>query len=278
MITPRICFSVMVFSLAAVSTARAETHIYAADHNTGKIIKFKEDGTLLWDFPNRNAHDVQLLANGNVLINPGSVQEVTPQKKIVWEVGQPTVMHAESCQRLPDGNTMIADNGAHTIVDVTPDKKVVWKYDVPGQANMRQVRRLSNGNTLICASSSHVVLEVNREQVIVWKYELPFPYLAQRLDNGDTLISSGDGAGKRGFYLIQVDKDGRTVWQYGGKNAPHEEQLNWPSGFSRQSDGTIYVSECQSAVIRVISPDRKTFRIIKSPAMKHAATIVVVDE
>lgn len=274
----RTCLCVVLLLLIGARSASAEKHIYAADHNTGKVVKFKEDGTPLWEFPNRSAHDVQVLANGNILINPRSVQEVTPEKEIVWEVGPPLVMHAEACQRLPNGNTMIADNGTHTVMDITPDKKVVWKYDVPGGANMRMVRRLPNGNTLICASSSHVVLEVNPQKEIVWKYKLPFPYLAERLENGDTLISSGDGAGQRGYYLIQVDKEGNTVWQYGGKNAPKEEQLNWPSGFSRQADGTIYVSECLSALIRVISPDRKTFRIIKSPAMEHAATIVVVDE
>ena len=258
--------------------ADAEIHIYAADHNTGKVIKFKEDGTLLWDFPNRNAHDVQVLKNGNVLINPGSVQEVTPDKNVVWEIGAPIVKNAEACQRLANGNTMIADNGTHTVIDVTPAKEVVWKYDVPGGADMRQVRRLDNGNTLICASSNHVVLEVNPQKEIVWKYELPFPYLAQRLDSGNTLISSGAGAGKKGYFLIEVDKDGKKVWQYGGDGAPKEEQLNWPSGFARLANGTIYVSECHSALIRKISPDRKTFSIIKSPAMQHAATIVVVDE
>ena len=274
----RIIFFIFLLVLSNVQAVEAEKVIYAADHNTGKVVKFKEDGTPLWEFPNRSAHDVQVLANGNILINPRSVQEVSPEKEIVWEVGPPLVMHAEACQRLPNGNTMIADNGTHTVIDITPDKKVVWKYDVPGGANMRMVRRLENGNTLICASSSNVVLEVNPQKEIVWKYQLPFPYLAERLENGDTLISSGDGAGQRGYFLIQVDKDGNTVWQYGGENAPKEEQLNWPSGFSRQADGTIYVSECRSALIRVISPDRKTFRIIKSPAMEHAATIVVVDE
>jgi hypothetical protein len=32
------------------------------------------------------------------------------------------------------------------------------------------------------------------------------------------------------------------------------------------------------ARIRVISPDRKSFRFITSPAMKHAATIAVVED
>jgi outer membrane protein assembly factor BamB len=257
--------------------AQAEIHIYGADHVTGEVVAFKEDGTKVWSFPNKNSHDVQVLANGNVLINPGVVREVTPEGKIAWEVGKPVVLNPESCQRLSNGNTMIADNGAHAILDVAPDKQVVWRYDVPGKPVMRQVRRLANGNTLICASSAHVVLEVNPDKELVWRYELPFPYLAQRLENGNTLISSGAGAGKKGYFLIEVDPAGQTVWKYGGEEVPANEQLNWPSGFVRMSDGTIYVSECQSARIRVISPDRGSFRFITSPVMKHAATIAVVD-
>ena len=267
-----------LLSAFSFNVRSSEILIYAADHNTGKVILIKEDGTLLWDFPNSNGHDVQLLANGNILITPGKAQEISPDKKIVWEIGNPPVVHAEAVQRLPNGNTMIADNGSRTVMDVTPDNKVVWSYEVPNKPEMRQVRRLENGNTLICASTSHVVLEVSPEKQIVWKYELPFPYLAQRLANGDTLISSGEGAGKNGDYLIEVDKDGKTVWKYGGVDAPKEEQLAWPAGFVQMKDGTIYVSEAHAAHIRVISPDRKTSRIIKSDALKHAATIVVFEK
>jgi len=266
----------MLLGLSLVNAG--EIRIYAADHNTGKVIKIKEDGTLLWDFPNNNGHDVQLLPNGNVLITPGSVQEVNAEKKIVWEIGKPAVKHAESAQRLANGNTMIADNGAGTIIDVSPTKEVVWTYEVPDHPQMRQVRRLANGNTLICASSKHVVLEVNPQKEIVWKYELPFPYLAQRLENGNTIISSGEGAGKNGDYLIEVDKDGKTVWKYGGSGAPRTEVLKWPAGFVQMKDGSIYVSEAHGGQLRVISPDRSSSKILKSPALKHAATIVVVEE
>jgi len=265
---------VLVFTPPA---ARAELHIYGADHETGEVVKFKNDGTKLWGFPNKNSHDVQVLENGNVLINPGVVQEVTPDGQVVWEVGRPVIQNPESCQRLQNGNTMIADNAAHTILDVTADKQVIWRYDVPGKPNMRQVRRLANGNTLICASSNHEVIEVNPAKEIVWRHAVPFPYLAQRLENGHTLISSGSGAGKKGYFLIEVDAAGKTIWKYGGDDAPADQQLNWPSGFVRMPDGTIYVSECRSARIRVISPDRTSFRFITSPAMKHAATIAVVE-
>lgn len=270
--------AMMIAVVLFPGAACTETRIYASDHTTGKVIKIKEDGTLLWDFPNANGHDVQVLENGNVLITPGAVQEVSPSKEIVWEIGKPTVQHAESAQRLPGGNTMIADNGNRTVIEVNPKKEVVWKYELPGGAEMRQVRRLDTGNTLICASSAHAVIEVNPAKEIVWKYELPFPYLAQRLADGNTLISSGEGYGRKGSYLIEVDAQGRTIWKYGGADAPEEQQLRWPAGFVRMADGTIYVSEAQGAQIRVISPDHKSLRVITSPALKHAATISVINE
>jgi hypothetical protein len=262
----------------------AENHIYCADHNNKKLIKIREDGTLLWEFPNNNGHDVQLLKNGNVLIVTGEVQEVTPDKQIVWRIGKPTVQNAEAAQRLDNGHTVIADNGTHAVIELNGKNEEIWRFEVPNgnhrpRPTMRQVRRLANGNTLICASTEDEVWEVTPEKKIVWRYKIPFPYLATRLDNGNTLISSGDGYGSpRGYYLIEVDRAGQTVWKYGGDDAPADQKLNWPSGFVRMPDGTIYVSEAQGADIKVISHDKKLLRTIKSSAMAHPCTLVILDE
>ena len=65
-----------------------------------------------------------------------------------------------------------------------------------------------------------------------------------RLANGNTLMSSGDGYGSpRGFFVIEV-----------------------------------VIAEARGGVIREVPPDKKTVRIIKSPAMKHPATFAVVDQ
>jgi hypothetical protein len=270
--------------LASGTPARGETHIYCADHNNKRLIKIKEDGTLLWDCPNNNGHDVQLLKNGHVLIVTGEVQEVDVDKNIVWSVGKPTVENAESAQRLDNGHTVVADNGKHAVLELDEKEHEIWRFDVPNnnhrpQPTMRQVRRLANGNTLICASTEDEVWEVTPEKKIVWRYKVPFPYLATRLENGNTLISSGDGYGSpRGYYLVEVDRDGHDVWKYGGDGAPADEQLKWPSGFVRMPDGTTYVSEAQGRDIKVISGDKKVLRVITSPAMLHPCTLVIVDE
>jgi hypothetical protein len=271
--------------LVAAPLVAAEQHIIVADHETRKVIKIDFDGKLLWDATNNNGHDVQLLPSGNLLIVNGPVvQEIDKDKKVVWEVGRPLVKVAESAQRLANGHTVIADTGTMRVIELDKDKKVIWEFAVPNDnkrpaPTMRQVRRLENGNTLIAASTEDKVIEVNKEGKVVWSYALPFPYLATRLPNGNTLISSGNGYGSpTGYFVIEVDPAGKTVWKYGGADASAEQKLNWPSGHLRLPDGNTLISIARDGVIREVSPDKKTVRTIKSPAMKHPCTLVVVEE
>jgi outer membrane protein assembly factor BamB len=282
----RNCLSIASLILTmATAAAHAERHIYVADHDVRLVLKIKEDGTVLWKAANNNGHDVQVLENGNVLVNcPPSVREYHPDGQIVWEVGKEIAADPESAQRLRNGHTLIADNAKHRVVEIDADKKIVWTFDVPNSNHrptptMRQVRRLDNGNTLICASTLDKVIEVSPTKQVVWEYSVPFPYLAERLASGHTMVSSGAGYGSpQGYFVIEVDQDRTTVWKYGGADAPPDQKLNWPSGFARLPDGSILISEARAGTIREVSLDKKLIRTIKSPAMRHPCSLVVVDE
>ena len=43
----RIFLGALLLLVSSASLVQAEKVIYAADHNTGKVVKFKEDGTPL---------------------------------------------------------------------------------------------------------------------------------------------------------------------------------------------------------------------------------------
>lgn len=282
----RIAVSVMLLTTWSLRAAELKS-IIVADHETKRVIHIKPDGTLLWDAPNNNGHDVQRLPNGNLLINnPPSVQEIDRNRKVVWEVGPPLIRSAESCQRLANGHTVIADVGRMTVIEIDENKKVVWEFVVPNdnkrpRPTMRQVRRLDNGNTLICASTEDKVIEVSPDKKVVWSCALPFPYLATRLPNGNTLISSGEGYGSpKGFFVVEVDLAGKTVWKYGGAGAPAAEQMTWPSGFVRLKNGNtlISIAHGKPGTIREVTPEKKTVRVIASPAMKHPCTLVAIEE
>ena len=59
-----------------------------------------------------------------------------PPAEPAWTYAAPTpedfnAGHISGAQRLPNGNTLIADGPAGTIFQVTPDGRTVWKYIVP---------------------------------------------------------------------------------------------------------------------------------------------------
>jgi hypothetical protein len=263
----------------------AEQYIYIGDAAGKKVVKINGQGTVLWQADNNNGQDVQVLKNGNVLVNClPNVREYSPDGKVVWEVGREIAGTPDSVERLENGHTLIGDNAHHRVIEIDENKKIVWSYDVPNSNNrarqtMRRVRRLPNGNTIIAASSLDKVIEISPVGKIVWQYAIPFPCLATRLANGNTLISSGEGTGSpRGFFVIEIDQAGKAIWKYGGEEAPADQKLNWPSGFAVLPNGNLLIAEAHAGVLREVTRQKKTVRIIKSMAATHPCSIVVVEE
>ena len=123
----------------------------------GAVREYSPKGDVVWEYPvpmfdkrPRGGHGAEAfgnavfsavrLANGNTLIGTGnghSVLEVTPEKKIVWQVHQDDLPGIElawvtTLQVLPNGNVIIGNCHAGPqhpqLVEVTRDKKVVWTF------------------------------------------------------------------------------------------------------------------------------------------------------
>jgi hypothetical protein len=89
-------------------------------------------------------HDAQVLENGNILLFDNGlgrdwsrVIEMDPlTRTIVWEyrAAVPQDFYSRtkgSCQRLPNGNTLIANSDNGEAFEVTSDGETVWKYVSP---------------------------------------------------------------------------------------------------------------------------------------------------
>lgn len=138
-------------------TKLASGNYLAAQEADGVVKEYSPEGAVVWEFPipmfghpDADGHGPEgygnkvfcaiRLPNGNTLMSTGNghaVLEVTPDKKIVWELHQndlPGITLAWVCrvQRLANGNTVI--NNCHAgpdnpqLMEVTPDKKVVWQW------------------------------------------------------------------------------------------------------------------------------------------------------
>jgi len=127
-------------------------------------------------------------------------------------------------ERLPNGNTLIADCGAGGLhaaaraLEVDSLGRLIWSYvgaDVPF---LHTARRLGNGNTLLATSDGHKVIEVSTAGATVWtdSSDLSYPNEAYRLDNGNTLITD-----RYNNQVVEVTPDLTVVWSYTNLLGPH---------------------------------------------------------
>ena len=110
-------------------------------------------GTSELDFP----HHPSLLENGNILIFDNGfhrkysrVVELNPvTRKIEWEYkGNPPESFFSqsrgSAQRLPNGNTLIAESDKGHVIEITYDGKIVWEFYNPEQKDFTKAFILRN--------------------------------------------------------------------------------------------------------------------------------------
>ena len=134
-------------------------HYLVCQEGDGAVREYDADGKVVWEYAvpmfgkePKDGHGPEAfgnctfsalrLKNGNTLLTTGnghSVLEVTPEKEIVWKIGQNdlegiTLAWVTTLQILPNGNYVIgnchAGPGQPILIEVEPKtKKVVWKLD-----------------------------------------------------------------------------------------------------------------------------------------------------
>jgi hypothetical protein len=215
----------------------------------GKVLEIDATGKVRWELENIvNPLDAQMLPSGNILVveqNGVLVTERTLKNEIVWQRQVP--QQAVTVRRLPNGNTFIAARSQLTEID--RDQKPVWTIDRPNSdvicaarlpaggamiltnaGNVvtldaagketrsfnvgavyfySQFELLPNGHVLLPLYSQNKVVEFDAEGRKVWEVTAPRPTSAQRLVNGNTLISSRLNA-----TIVEVNRAGESVWTH----------------------------------------------------------------
>lgn len=258
--------------------------ILAGDDSTRRLAIVAPDGSLEWEIPVTAIHDATVLPNGNILLQQGwtRVQEVTPDRKVVWEYdaakanpGKPVEVHA--FQRLPHDLTMIVESGPARIIEVDREGKVhrevKLQVDHPNaHSDTRLVRKLANGNYLVAHEADGRVREYSPEGKIVWQYDIPLfgkerkgghgpeafgnqVFAATRLANGNTLIGTGNG-----HSVLEVNPAGSIVWKVEQKDLAGIT-LAWVTRVERLPNGNTLIGNChagpENPQLIEITPDRR---------------------
>ena len=139
-----------------------------------------------------------LCERGDLLIsvrNRDLIAVVDPdEERFVWSWGEGMLDKAHHATLLDDGNILIFDNGLSRgwsrVIELNPlTRRIEWEYvgDPPESFWSRtrgSAQRLPNGDTLITESDRGHVFEVTREGDIVWEYHTPL------FQEGDDFVRS----------------------------------------------------------------------------------------
>ncbi len=260
-----------LFLLFFPASLRAEHQVLLQGGNRLAIVD--ADGTISWEMPWGSIHDVHLLDSGNILTREGraAVVEIDPEKKqVVWKYDSATEngnegkrVEVHAFERLPDGNTMIAESGAARMIEVDREgnlKKVIpLVLDHPdAHSDTRLVRSTPAGTYLVAHEADGKVREYDRESgKVVWEYEVPMfdrpaknghgpeafgnrLFAAIRLINGNTLIATGNG-----HSVLEITPAEKIVWQIHQNDLPGIT-LAWVTTLEVLPNGNRVIGNCHA--------------------------------
>ena len=143
------------------------------------------------------------------------------------------------------------------MVELDGDHKEVWSYSEALEHPIA-AQRLSNGNTLISDAKLGKVLEVTPGKRVVWHYESPD--LADMRSRNAYRTEQGTTliAVEADAKLIEVDRTGQVVWQW---QAPNGKNRKLYMG-RRLANGNTMISLSDPGELVEVNSDGKTVRSI----------------
>ncbi|WP_253158689.1 beta-propeller domain-containing protein [Stieleria tagensis] len=258
--------------MALLTPSLSAGHTLVANEG-GKLCWFDADGNVTSTVQLKGApHDIHVLENGNVLTHQGTeiVELDGKSHEVVWSFDArklATVDRVElhSIAPLPNGQMMVALSGEGKIFEIDRDgnvkRTITLKRDNPHpHRDTRQVRPVIAGDQwtyLVAQEGDGFVREYNRDGKIVWEYDVPMfgkqakgghgpeafgdaVFCALRLENGNTLISTGNG-----HSVIEVTPQKDIVWKV-DQNDLKDITLAWVTTLQVMDNGNIVLGNCHA--------------------------------
>jgi len=203
------------------------------DYPGGAVVEVTRENQVVFEYRGTQVevNTAQALPNGRILLTEAGpnprVLEVDRTGKIVVDVplqAQTTNGHMQTrmTRQLVNGDYLVPQVMERVVREYTPAGKIVWEYQSPAtpkECSPFTAIRLPDGHTLVTQTRGTRVDEVDAGGKMVWELtgaDLPtallnHPTAAQRLPNGNTVISSY-GAGENQVKLFEVTRDKQVVW------------------------------------------------------------------
>ena len=255
-----------------------------SDIGAKSVFKISAAGEIEWEYPADQCTDAWILDNGNILMSftgeRRGAREVTPDKKIVWEYH--TSSEVWGCQRLPNGNTLVAECSGKRLIEVDRKGEIVKIVPVQSGGNthmgMRHARKLASGNYLVALLDDKVVREYDSSAKMIREIKVPdLAFSVIRLDSGNTVVGYRGG-------VVEVDPKDKVVWRLTQEDVP-DVKLYWiccvqrlPNGNTVVGNWFIHERRTDSAPFFEVTPDKEVvWRAAMHERMIDPAAIQILD-
>jgi hypothetical protein len=244
-----VTWAILLFAsgLSAGESPRGRTIMVAQYQGPGgnRIIEISGQGKVVWEHkPPSLCVIFQPLPEGRVAYayggNPTGVREIDRDQKVIRDHVR-TCPQVLSCERLPNGNTLIGEQGPCRAVELSPAGEIVSAVVLPNgektyHNQLRCIHRLPNGNVLAAIEAEGAAREVDPEGKVVWEFKgLANVFEALRLPNGNTLVSGGTQK-----KVVEVSPPGKIVWELTDRDVP-EVHLTWVTSLQLLKNGNYLV-------------------------------------
>jgi Mala s 1-like protein len=237
--------------------------LYAGEFETRKDVQtlwVVKGGKVVWSYgiPSKDASgtsqeldDATMLPNGNILFSHKTgASEITPDKQIIWNYAAEPGTEVHIVEPMGGDRVMVVQNGdpAKLMVINTATNAIEKQFTLPAgkpkspHGQFRRVRVTAAGTFLAAHMDMGKVSEYDANGKEIWTVKAPGAWDAERLANGNTLISCQT----RG--VREVDPTGKIVWQFTQKDSPKIRLFILQDARRLANGNTVITSWCPLSV------------------------------
>ena len=192
--------------------------------------------------------DVWMLTNGHILFTRQfHVEEVTPQKEVVWHYDAPEGTEVHTCQPIGLDKVLMVRNGLPPKLMVINKKTgaVEIEHALPAESltdpktvhpQFRRIRMTAKGTYLAPFLMMNKVVEYDKNFKPIWTYEISSPWAAVRLHNGNTLIVD-----EHDRLVREVNPKSERVWEFKQADLPPDIVLHNIQTAERLANGNTVI-------------------------------------
>jgi PQQ-like domain len=272
---------------------------------TNQTMFVVRDGRVVWTYsiPIKDADgtlqelgDATMLSNGNIVFcRKTGASEVTPDKKLIWNIHAPKGTEIHSIQPIGRDHVLVTINcnpAAKLMLINTTSGKTEKEYTFPvlnpganPHIQFRRVRETKEGTFLAAHLRDQKVVEYDANFKEIWSYPCSYPWWATRLKNGNMLITTDDHT------VREVNKQGETVWQFSQKDAPEYKFIIFQEASRLANGNTVICNWCphnldaklwpRTVQVLEVTPEKKVVWALsewKNPDLGPASSIQLLDE